>query len=89
VELVVVSDDLGLCDHLSLEVNGVPVDVHWSRHDRGRVGTASLPDDYDTSWQFTRIAIMTPEPVPRPGPDPRKLGIAVSELRLVPPSAVF
>jgi FkbM family methyltransferase len=88
VELVVVSDDLGLCDHLSLEVNGVPVDVHWSAHDRGRVGTASLPDDYDASWQFTRIAITTPEPVPRPGPDPRKLGIAVSELRLVPPSAI-
>ena len=63
-------------------------DVHWSAHDRGRVGTASLPDDYDASWQFTRIAITTPEPVPRPGPDPRKLGIAVSELRLVPPSAI-
>jgi FkbM family methyltransferase len=88
VELVVVSDDLGLCDHLSLEVNGVPVDVRWSAHDRGLVGTASLPDDYDASWQFTRIAITTPEPVPRPGPDPRKLGIAVSELRLVPPSAI-
>jgi FkbM family methyltransferase len=88
VELVVVSDDLGLCDHLSLEVNGVPLDVHWSAHESGRVGTASLPDDYDGSWQFTRIAITTPEPVPRPGPDPRKLGIAVSELRLVPPSAI-
>jgi hypothetical protein len=86
VELVVVSDDLGLCNHLSLEVNGVPVVVRWDSQERGRIGSASLPDDYASSWHFTRIAIMTPEPIPRPGPDPRKLGIAVSELRLVPPA---
>jgi hypothetical protein len=83
---VVVSDDLGLCNHLSLEVNGVPVVVRWDSQERGRIGSASLPDDYASSWHFTRIAIMTPEPIPRPGPDPRKLGIAVSELRLVPPA---
>jgi FkbM family methyltransferase len=86
IELVVVSDDLGLCDHLSLDVNGVPVDVRWESRAGARVGIAALPDDYAKSWQFTRIAITTPEPVPRPGPDPRKLGIAVSELRLVPPA---
>lgn len=88
VELTVVSDDLGLCDHLVLEVNGVPLDVRWSSTTRGRVARASLPEDYRSSWQFTRIALTTPEPVPRPGDDPRKLGIAVSELRLVPPSVV-
>jgi hypothetical protein len=86
LELVVVSDDLGLCDHLSLEVNGVPVAVDWDARGPARVGTASLPDDYATPSTFTRIAITTPEPVPRPGPNPSKLGIAVSELRLVPPA---
>jgi FkbM family methyltransferase len=88
IELVVVSDDLGLCDHLSLEVNGVPVAVRWGHEDGARIGCASLPDDYTPSGQFTRIAITTPEPIPRPGPDARKLGIAVTELRLVPPGAV-
>jgi FkbM family methyltransferase len=86
VELVVVSDDLGLCDHVLLEVNGVPVDVQWASREDARIGSASLPNDYAPSRQFTRIAITTPEPVPRPGPDPRKLGIALSELRLVPPA---
>lgn len=88
VELVVVSDDLGLCNNLLLEVNGVPLDVHWRITEHGRIGAAVVPDDYASSWQFTRIAITTPEPVPRPGSDPRKLGIAVSELRLLPPPAV-
>jgi FkbM family methyltransferase len=89
VELVVVSDDLGLCEHLVLEVNGVPLDMRWSTQDGRRVGSASLPDDYAAPWQFTRIAITTPEPVPRPGPYPRKLGIAVSELRLAPPGGAL
>jgi FkbM family methyltransferase len=86
LEVVVVSDDLGLCDDLMLEVNGVAVEVRWKTEDRGRVGTACLPAEYASPWEFTRISITTAEPVPRPGPDPRKLGIAVSELRLVPPA---
>src|SRR5262249_23401008 len=85
IELVVVSDDLGLCNHLELIVNGVPVEVQWSVHDRERIGSAVLPDDYATPWRFTRIEVTTTRPVPRPGPDPRKLGIALSEVRLVPP----
>jgi len=87
IELVVVSDDLAHCDHLALEVNGIPVDVRWGTPGRTRVGTAWMPDDYTAPWQFTRIAITTPEPVPRPGSDPRKLGIALSELRLTPPES--
>jgi FkbM family methyltransferase len=88
IELVVASDDMAICDHLALEVNGVPVDVRWIPQDRGRLGKASLPERYASSWQFTRIELTTPEPVPRPGPDPRKFGIALSEVRLVPPGAV-
>ncbi len=82
------SDDLGLCDHLVLEVNGVPVTVHWGRENRARIGCASLPDDYEASGDTTRIAITTPEPIPRPGPDARKLGIALTEMRLLPPPAL-
>ena len=84
IELVVVSDDLAHCDHLVLEVNGVPVEVQWIPQDLGRLGKASLSDDYASTWEFTRIEMTTPEPVPRPGLDPRKLGIALSELRLTP-----
>ena len=67
-----------------LEVNGVPVEVQWIPQDLGRLGKASLSDDYASTWEFTRIEMTTPEPVPRPGLDPRKLGIALSELRLTP-----
>lgn len=88
IELVVASDDVAMCDYLALEVNGHPVDVRWIPQERGRFGTATLPENYASSGQFTRIEITTPEPVPRPGPDPRKFGIALSEVRLVPPSAV-
>jgi hypothetical protein len=86
VELVAVPDDLGLYDHLALEVNGVPVDVRWDTRDGVAIGSASLPDDYAPSPRLTRIMLTTPEPVLRPGPDPRKLGVAVSEVRLVPPA---
>jgi FkbM family methyltransferase len=85
IELVVVSDDLGLADALALEVNGVPVEVQWIPQGRRRLGRAAVPDDYATSWPFTRIEITTLRLVPRPGPDPRKLGLALSELRLIPP----
>jgi len=85
IELDVVSDDLAHCDYLQLHVNGVPVEVRWSPRKQGRFGNAMLPDDYVSSWDFTRFEITTPEPVPRPGPDPRKLGIALSEIRLRPP----
>jgi FkbM family methyltransferase len=88
IELDVASDDLAQCDHLQLEVNGVPVAVEWTPQDPGRLGTACLPDDYATPWQFTRIAITTPEPQPRLGPDPRKFGIALRELRLTPRGVV-
>jgi hypothetical protein len=47
-----------------------------------------VPDDYQATWPFTRIAITTREPIPRPGPDPSKRGIAISELRFAPPKAV-
>ena len=53
IELVVVSDDLAHCDHLVLEVNGVPVEVQWIPQDLGRLGKASLPDDYASTWEFT------------------------------------
>jgi hypothetical protein len=85
VELVVVSDDLGHCNHLALEVNGIPVEVQWSARDGARIGTARLPEGYTPRRPFTRIAITTPEPVPRPGSDPRKLGIGLSEVWLRPP----
>jgi len=88
IEFVVVSDDLGLCDDLALAVNGIPLPVHWASEGGVRVGSACVPDDYTPSMPFTRIAITTREPIPRPGPDPSKRGIAVSELRFLPPSAV-
>jgi FkbM family methyltransferase len=88
IEFVVVSDDLGLCEDLALEVNGVALTVQWAREGGVRVGWACVPEDYKPSWSFTRIAITTREPIPRPGPDPSKRGIAVSELRLTPPRAV-
>jgi FkbM family methyltransferase len=88
VEFVVVSDDLGLCDDLVLEVNRVALPVQWAHEGGVRVGSACVPVDYTASWPFTRIAFTTREPIPRPGPDPSKRGIAVSELRLVPPRAV-
>jgi len=88
IEFVVVSDDLGLCDTLALEVNEVLLTVRWAVENGLRVGSACVPDDYQASWPFTRIAITTREPIPRPGPDPSKRGIAISELRFAPPNAV-
>jgi FkbM family methyltransferase len=84
LELLAVPDGIGLWDHLALDVNGVPVEVRWNARDGVLIGAALLPDDYATSRRFTRITLTTPEPVVRP-PDPRKLGVAVSEIRLVPP----
>jgi FkbM family methyltransferase len=88
IELVVASDDVAMCDYLTLEVNGLPLEVHWIPQELGRFGAAMLPKNYASSWRFTRIEITTPEPVPRPGDDPRKFGIGLSEVRLIPPSAV-
>ena len=43
--------------------------------------------EYESDRSFTRVSIRTPEPVPRHGtPDPRKVCLAVTELRLRPPS---
>jgi hypothetical protein len=45
-----------------------------------------VPGDYGSDRHFTRISIRTPEPRPHyETPDPRKLGLGITELRLRPP----
>jgi hypothetical protein len=46
-----------------------------------------VPLRYKSDRSFTRVSIRTPEPGQRhDSPDPRKLGIAVTELRLHAPA---
>jgi FkbM family methyltransferase len=72
---------------ISVDVNGVSLDLDRSAHDGGFVLTGVVPDEYRSDRSFTRVSIRTPEPVPLPGtPDPRKIGLAISELRLLAPA---
>jgi FkbM family methyltransferase len=85
VELVIVDAGTGGCYEIAVTVNGARLAMEWAAQARGTLGRAVLPDDYAPASESTRISITTPDPVPRPGIDPRKLGIGVAELRLVPP----
>lgn len=86
IELVVVEFDLRQCDALALTANDAVVPMEWRADPPRVIGAGRVPDDYDNARDFTRVTITTPEPTRRPtGIDPRKFGIAVSELRLVPP----
>jgi FkbM family methyltransferase len=69
-----------------VDVNDVPLDLEQVAFDGGFLLTGTVPTGYDTSRQFTRISIRTPEPLPRIGnPDPRKLGLGITEIRLRAP----
>lgn len=71
---------------ISVAVNGAPLEVARSSRDGGFVISSSVPDDYESARRFTRVSICTPEPLPRRGaPDPRKVGLGITELRLLPP----
>lgn len=66
-----------------IDVNDVPLDLEQVSFDGGFLLTGTVPDGYDSPRQFTRISIRTPEPKPRFGnPDPRKLGLGITEVRL-------
>jgi hypothetical protein len=72
---------------ISVDVNGVPLDLDRSAHDGGFVLGGTVPDDYRSDRRFTRVSIRTPEPVPMRGtPDPRKISLGVTELRLLVPA---
>jgi FkbM family methyltransferase len=71
---------------IGLEVNGVPLELDRIPHDGGFIVSGIVPRDYESGRRFTRISIRTPEPMPQhETPDPRKLGLGVTELRLRPP----
>jgi FkbM family methyltransferase len=68
---------------IALEVNGVPLDVEQRRVEDGLLVTGRVRSDYTSDRRFTRISILTPEPMPRhETPDPRKIGLGVTELRV-------
>jgi FkbM family methyltransferase len=71
---------------IGVEVNGVPLDVERIPHETGFVLSGTVPRDYESDRRFTRISIRTPEPMPQhETPDPRKLGLGITELSLRPP----
>jgi FkbM family methyltransferase len=71
---------------ITIDVNGVPIDLERTAYDSGFMLSGSTPDVYGSERTFTRVSIQTPEPVPRHGAaDPRKIGVGITELRLRPP----
>ena len=71
---------------IGVEVNGTPLDLERAPHDGGVLVTGTVPHGYGSDRLFTRILIQTPAPTPRQGtPDPRKIGLGITELRLRAP----
>jgi FkbM family methyltransferase len=71
---------------IGVDVNGVPLEVDRTAHDGGFVLTGVVPGDYRSERRFTRVSIRTPDAVPMRGtPDPRKISLGVTELRLLVP----
>jgi hypothetical protein len=71
---------------ISVDVNSVPLELERTAHDPGIVLSGTIPGDYKSDRRFTRVSIRTPDPMPRhETPDPRKLGLGITELRLRPP----
>jgi FkbM family methyltransferase len=71
---------------IGVEVNGRPLALELIEEDGGLVLSGTLPDDYETDRQYTRLSIRTPEPVPRFGTiDPRKVGLGIAGLTLHAP----
>jgi FkbM family methyltransferase len=71
---------------IGVDVNGAPLDLEQTHREGGFVISCTVPDDYESTRRFTRVSIRSPEPLPRRGtPDPRKVGLGVTELRLLPP----
>ena len=86
IELVVVADAAHRGRELTLTVNDEPVPLAWATEGRGSVGIGCLPGDYRPESEFTRVGVTTAAlPEIRPGLDLRKIGVAVTELRLFPP----
>ncbi len=86
LELVVVADRAHRGRELTVSVNEHPLPLEWAPEGSGSVGVGRLPDDYKSPSEFTRIRVTTADAVPRPGLDLRKIGVAVTELRLLPPA---
>ena len=71
---------------IGVEVNGVPLDLERIPNEAGFVLSGTVPRDYKSDRHFARISIRTPEPMPQhETPDPRKLGLGITEMRLRPP----
>ncbi len=88
VELVVVADAAHRGRELTLTVNDEPVPLAWATEGEGAVGIGCLAGDYRSDSEFTRVGVTTAAPPEiRPGLDLRKLGVPVTELRLIPPAA--
>ena len=68
-------------------MNGVDLELAQTPRAEGTVLSGTVPLRYKSDRSFTRVSIRTPEPGQAHGsPDPRKLGIAVTELRLHAPA---
>jgi FkbM family methyltransferase len=88
VELVAVDahDRRGFAG-VGIDVNGVELELAQTPRAEGTVLSGTVPLRYKSDRSFTRVSIRTPEPGQRhDSPDPRKLGIAVTELRLHAPA---
>ncbi|HKA93980.1 MAG TPA: FkbM family methyltransferase [Acidimicrobiia bacterium] len=73
---------------IGVEVNGVPLELERAARDGGFVVTGTVPSGYQSDRRFTRVSLRTPEPVPlHRTPDPRKISLAVTELRLRAPDS--
>jgi FkbM family methyltransferase len=84
IELVVVADAEHRGRELTMTVNDHPIALEWAPEGPGAVGVGCIPPDYRSGSAFTRIKVTTPDPLIRPGLDLRKIGVAVTELRLIP-----
>jgi FkbM family methyltransferase len=88
VELVIaVASTAQECRPIEVTLNGIALDFEYTAHGcGGLLLSGRLPADYESGRLFTRISIRAAEPRPRDGTDPRKTGLGVTELRLLPPT---
>src|SRR5262245_21833641 len=84
VEVVAVNlHDPGGFEGVGIEVNGTELELERTPGPEGTIISGQIPLDYESDRGFTRVSIRTQEPrQTQNSPDPRKLGMAVTELRL-------
>lgn len=91
VEVLAVSAiNAGVSETLTVDVNGVAVQLVRSPHDLGVLHAGVVPAGYRTERRFTRLAVRTVETRPfnsaHPGSaDDREVGVAVAWVRLTSP----